>query len=127
MRKLFRKKDLLILVPLVLCAAAILLFQQKGGGCIAVIEENGTEIRRVDLTRQTGPETIDLGGEFHVVLLAEPGAISFQSSGCPDQVCVRTGKLTKPGQAAVCLPAKISVRTVSAQPSQDPEYDGYTG
>ncbi len=88
-----------------------------------MVERNGTELYRFDLGKQKGTQVIDLGGEYHVKLLVEPGAISFQHSDCHDQICVRTGKLSKPGQAAVCLPAKISVRITEGQKT----IDAFTG
>ncbi len=110
--KLLRPADLVLLL-VAAAAAAVLLFWQSAqaqGNCVAVIEENGVELERVDLSSLTEATEIDLGGDYSVVLLAEPGKISFLHSSCPDQTCVRTGELTKPGQAAVCLPARISVR-----------------
>ncbi len=45
-----------------------------------------------------------------VVLSVENGAIRFSLSGCPDQVCVHSGPLTRAGDAAACVPAGIFVR-----------------
>lgn len=111
-RKWFRPADLILLAAAAAVCLALLLWQHGADDtdCTAVIEQDGQELRRISLSALTQEERIDLGGDCHVVLLAEPGAISFLSSDCPDQICVRTGKLTKPGQAAVCLPARISVR-----------------
>ena len=111
-RKWFRPADLILLAAAAAVCLVLLLWQHSAGNadCTAVIEQDGQELRRISLSALTQEERIDLGGDYHVVLLAEPGAISFLSSDCPDQICVRTGKLTKPGQAAVCLPARISVR-----------------
>ena len=120
---LLRRYDLILIGALLLVAAALLLFSAKGGSCTAVVEQDGAVVRRIDLSRVARPERLELPGGYHVVLLVEPNAISFAASDCPDQICVRTGRLTKPGQAAVCLPAKISVRIVGAEK----EYDGYTG
>lgn len=88
-----------------------------------MVERNGTELYRFDLGKQKDKQVIDLGGGYHVKLLVEPGAISFQHSDCRDQICVRTGKLFKPGQAAVCLPAKISVRITE----ENKTIDAFTG
>ena len=118
----FRKADLL-LIAVLLIAALLLLTLPKSGGCGAVVEEGGTETYRIDLDALTGEQEIEIGGSYQVKLLAGPGYIKFLSSGCPDQVCVRTGKLTKAGQAAVCLPAKVSVRLEG----KEREFDGYTG
>ena len=111
-RKWFRPADLILLAAAAAVCLVLLLWQHSAGNAdyTAVIEQDGQELRRISLSALTQEERIDLGGDCHVVLLAEPGAISFLSSDCPDQICVRTGKLTKPGQAAVCLPTRISVR-----------------
>lgn len=120
---LLRRYDLILIGALLLLAAAFLLPSEKSGSLTAVVEQNGAVIRRIDLSRVARPERLELPGDYHVVLLVEPDAVSFESSDCPDQICVRTGRLTKPGQTAVCLPAKISVRIIGAEK----EYDGYTG
>ena len=35
---------------------------------------------------------------------------TMQSADCRDQVCVRTGTLTRAGQVAVCLPNRVVLR-----------------
>ena len=123
---MFRKKDLLLILPVLLLAIGMLLWNQfrpSTQELTAVVEENGTVIHTYDLTAQKAVQTIDIGGSYHVRLLLEPGKISFLHSDCPDQICVRTGKLTKVGQVAVCLPAKVSVRVIGKKNS----VDGITG
>ncbi len=120
-RRLIRPADLVLVLAAAALAAGLLLWQnsQSPGSCVAVIEKNGAEVQRIDLGRITEPEEINLGGAYRVVLLAEPGQISFLSSDCPDQTCVRSGRLTKAGQAAVCLPARVSVRLEGGSPGAD--------
>ena len=121
---MFKKQDLFLIVPFLLVAVVLLIwFNSNPNSGIAVVEKNGSELYRFDLSRQTVTQIIDVGGSYHVKLLLEPGAISFEHSDCHDQICVRTGRLTKPGQIAVCLPAKISIEIVS----KSKEFDGYTG
>jgi hypothetical protein len=121
---MFKKQDLFLIVPLLLVAAVLLVwFNSRPDSGIAVIEKDGVEVCRFDLTQQTTRQEIDLGGEYHVKVLIEPGAASFLHSDCRDQICVRTGKLTRAGQTAICLPAKISVRIIG----RDRTVDGYTG
>lgn len=43
----------------------------------------------------------------NVVFEIKDGYISFAESDCPDQVCVHTGSLNRPGQIAACLPNNI--------------------
>ena len=75
--KLLRPADLVLLLVAAAAAAALLFWQsaQAQGNCVAVIEENGVELERVDLSSLTEATEIDLGGDYSVVLLAEPGKI----------------------------------------------------
>lgn len=122
---LFRKRDLLIfLLAAVLAGAGFLQWLPKSGAPVAVIEQNGQEVRRVELSSIPQPETLVLDGEISVTVLLEPGQVSIVHSDCPDQICVNTGVLTRPGQSAVCLPARVAVRIVGETQSG---VDGMTG
>lgn len=122
---LFRKRDLLIfLLAAVLAGAGVWQWIPGSGAPVAVIEQDGKEVRRVELDSITQPETLVLEGEISVTVLLEPGQVSIIHSDCPDQICVNTGVLTQPGQSAVCLPARVSVRIVGKSESG---VDGMTG
>ena len=122
---LFRKRDLLIfLLAAVLAGAGFWQWIPGSGAPVAVIEQAGKEVRRVELDSITQPETLVLEGEISVTVLLEPGQVSIIHSDCPDQICVNTGVLTQPGQSAVCLPARVSVRIVGKSESG---VDGMTG
>ena len=122
---LFRKRDLLIfLLAAVLAGVGFLQWLPKSGAPVAVIEQNGQEVRRVALSSIPQPETLVLEGEISVTVLLEPGQVSIVHSDCPDQICVHTGVLTRPGQSAVCLPARVAVRIVGETQSG---VDGMTG
>lgn len=43
----------------------------------------------------------------HVIFEVRDGEIAFVKSDCPDQICVRTGFLSRPGQMAACLPNNL--------------------
>ena len=122
---LFRKRDLLIfLLAAVLAGAGFLQWLPKSGAPVAVIEQDGKEVRRVELSSIIQPETLLLEGEISVTVLLEPGQVSIVHSDCPDQICVNTGVLTRPRQSAVCLPARVAVRIVGETQSG---VDGMTG
>ena len=122
---LFRKRDLLVfLLAVILAGAGFLQWLPKSGAPVAVIEQNGKEIRRVALSSIPHPETLVLEGGISVTVLLEPGKVSIVHSDCPDQICVNTGVLTHPGQSAVCLPARVAVRIVGETQSG---VDGMTG
>ena len=122
---LFRKRDLLVfLLAVILAGAGFLQWLPKSGAPVAVIEQDGQEVRRVELDSIVQPETLVLEGEISVTVLLEPGQVSIVHSDCPDQICVNTGVLTRPGQSAVCLPARVAVRIVGETQSG---VDGMTG
>lgn len=122
---LFRKRDLLIfLLAAVLAGVGFLQWLPKSGAPVVVIEQNGQEVRRVELSSIIQPETLVLEGEISVTVLLEPGQVSIVHSDCPDQICVNTGVLTRPGQSAVCLPARVAVRIVG---KSETGTDGMTG
>lgn len=126
MRNRNLRDGLLIAGVLLISCLLLALFSSPEEGGIAVVEQNGQEWGRYALDSQTEETVLTVGGEYNVRLLLESGAISFLSSDCPDHTCVRTGKLTKPGQAAVCLPARVSVRILTSSAQTD-GFDGITG
>ena len=93
-RKWFQKRDLLLIL-LVGAAAAVLFFWPKEQGAAAVISQEGRELYCIDLTQVEAPYDISIGGEYPLVIHVEKGAVCFQEASCPDQVCVRTGRLSK--------------------------------
>lgn len=111
-RKFVTKKDILLIAAAVI--VCLLLFAVKyavsrSTSCTAVIYKNGEIYRTVDLSEVKTSYTIDLHTDPDAVLLVEPGAISYKTAKCRDKICVKTGKLTRPGQAASCLPSKTTV------------------
>jgi Uncharacterized protein conserved in bacteria len=110
-RRMFTVWDAVLLAATaVLCGALFWAAASRGDGAQAVVEQNGTVLCRITLSPGQQKTTFHVPGEMHVVITAENGAAWFESSDCPDQICVRTGKLSKAGQSAVCLPAGVVLR-----------------
>lgn len=121
-----KKRDLLLLLGIVVVAVGLFfLFQGQNSAenTVAVVKKDNQEIRRIQLTEVNEPYEILIDDEFHVILFVEHGAIQFQKSGCPDQICVKTGKISKPGQISVCMPARITVEIQG----EEKEFDAVTG
>lgn len=107
----------LLAVVLLICGALFWAAGSRGSGAAAVVEQNGTELCRIALS--AGEKTVfTVPGEPQVVIAVENGEAWFESSGCPDQVCVRSGKLSKTGEAAACLPAGVVLR-IEGRADQD--------
>lgn len=116
-RKLFRKSELLLIIPLLLLGAGIFLLSGlvSPAAKYAVIEYNGQPLEKVKLSEVQEPTYFTVGKEHTVKVEIGPDYAAIISSTCPDGVCVHTGKITKSGQSAICLPALISVRLTGGE------------
>lgn len=110
MRSKLKWGDFIIIGAVLVLAAAvsgILALGASGDRLYAEVWQDNTLVERVELTDSTD-RTIDLGGHNVIVLSGRTAAM--QSADCRDQVCVRTGTLTRAGQVAVCLPNRVVLR-----------------
>ncbi len=69
-------------------------------------------------------ETFKVPESDHVTFhLYADGSIAFEHSDCPDQICVKSGKLHLVGQSAACLPNKLIVKIVPANANSKDDVD----
>lgn len=119
MRSKMRWGDFVIIAAVLLAAAALAVFlamQAAGDRLYAEIWKDGELTQRVALTPDTR-ETIDLDGHNTIVL--DGLTARMAGADCRDQVCVRTGKLSRAGQAAVCLPNRVVLKLVGEKNEVD--------
>lgn len=92
--------------------AVLLLGTGQTGAPVAVIEQDGKIVERIDLTKVEKPYSFPMydenGGEN--VVLVEPGRIRVESADCPDKVCVNQGFISDSTVPVVCLPHKLLIR-----------------
>ena len=115
----FKWRDALIIAAALLLAAAVfLLTLPKGadGRLFAEISRNGEVVASLPL--DTDAEYVVNGDYENVVTIAD-GSAFFSNSNCPNEDCVHTGRLTKAGQLAVCLPNGVTVRIVGEEADVD--------
>ena len=128
MRIIAKKRDLILIASLLLISFMILLLtdfsRSQAEVCVAVVEKNGEVLYRIPLHELTEPQELEIEGQVSVTLCLDAQGAAFCLSDCPDQFCVRSGKLTKSGQCAVCLPARVSLRL---EGENRQEADGITG
>lgn len=96
-----------VVLALSAAIAAVLALGTSGDRLYAEVWQDNALVERVELIDSTD-RTIDLGGHNVIVLSGRTAAM--QSADCRDQVCVRTGTLTRAGQVAVCLPNRVVLR-----------------
>lgn len=119
MRSKMRWGDFVIIGVVLLIAAAlafVIAMHNAGDQLYAEIWQDGELIERIALTDQLD-RTISLDGHNTVVLSGK--TVKMQQADCRDQVCVRSGTLTRAGQAAVCLPNRVVVKIVGEKSEID--------
>lgn len=112
-RKLIRARDI-VLITAVLAAAAAVCFVTgifSGDKPYAVISCGGETIAEISLDRSGDYSFPETGG---MVFTVENGGISVSESGCPDKICMRTGSVSRAGEAIICVPNRTAVTVKSA-------------
>lgn len=112
-RKLIYIGDFAVfLTILILAAVSFFLVSVKpsGGKLTAVVTQNGAELYKINLEEVTVRTEFEISGNYQELLVAENGKIRFEQANCPDQICVKTGWISRPGQVAVCVPAGVIVK-----------------
>ena len=104
-----------LILILIFSLSIYIFFHYKSGENFAIIEQNGTQIYKINLSNVKNPYDIEINDEFHVIIRVETNKIYFKESTCPDKLCKKMGKISFPGQTAICLPAKVSIRIVGSQ------------
>lgn len=95
-----------------LCAALWLWNRNAAPALVAEISSDGVVIETVDLATLKEPVTFRIeshDGQDVNVIRMEPGRAAIVEANCPDELCVRSGWLTRAGQSAVCLPHRLAL------------------
>ena len=103
------------LLAALVCCGLWRLFRRDGAA--VVVEQNGREIARYVLSEDRTERIEGEGGYNTLVILG--GEVWLLDADCPNQLCVKTGKIRYAGQSIVCLPHKLAVRIVGGASSLD--------
>lgn len=72
-------------------------------------------------------QTIEIQSDYgNNTLTISGGTAAMTASDCKNQICVRSGAISEPGQMIVCLPHRLSVEILQPTgeaPDSDPSYD----
>ncbi|MFC6170552.1 NusG domain II-containing protein [Loigolactobacillus jiayinensis] len=77
----------------------------------AIISHNGKKLYSIKLTGHKGSTKYRYqapDGDYNEVEIKD-NKIAIVDANCQDQVCVRRGWISKPGQTIVCLPHKLLI------------------
>ena len=111
MKKLGRGDAALAALLLVILLGGAFFFHARAGeACYAEVTVGGELFKRVELTGHRGREVIVVENERgRNLIVVEEESIFVAEADCPDQICVKTGRLSKAGEMAACLPHKLLI------------------
>ena len=117
--------DIVILVILIMCSFLPLIvfsFKINDSGNIkyAIVRINGKEVDRFDLDK-IEHKIIKYypGNSQYNIIEIKNGKIRDKEDNSPDQIAVRTGWISEPGQTSICLPHKL---VISIEKKDNPDY-----
>lgn len=126
--KFLKKGDLILLVVLVVACIAVLIpkyLVKSDEPLTAVIIKDGVETERIDLSLVTESYEYDLQCDPEAKLTVENDCIYYSYAECHDKVCMNTGKLTKVGDTAACLPSRTIVVIEGTKDADAPDIITY--
>ena len=102
-----KKNDILLVGALLLISLLGFLLRHSFGqeGTTAVVRLNGEIVARYSLAEE-GIRPLNGGSN---VLVIRDGAAYMESADCPDQICVRQGRISRTGEVITCLPNRLTV------------------
>ena len=110
-----------LLVIATAIAGVVMVSRASAGerGSLAIIEVNGKEVRRLELSDKQGYRTLTVQGTLGSSTVAvEDGKVWMTESACRDKLCVGMGRIDSTGQSIVCLPNRVVIRiTNGAKPA----------
>ena len=119
------KNNIILLVCLLLVGATLYPFLNHKGdaGSYALIEVDGAEYARVDLSQDTVFTVTTPAGTNTIQV--KNHEISVDSADCPDKICVNHAAIHRLGENIVCLPHKLVITIISdtSKESEEPQID----
>ncbi len=105
-----QKNDIKLVLALLVIAFLIMglmqILKQEGG--IAVVTVDGEEVASYHLNKNGSYEITGVDGGKNTLVI-EDGQAYMSQADCPDELCVKTGRVEYDGETIVCLPHKVVV------------------
>lgn len=110
MKNYIRKADIILFVVLMAVGLAVSAYFALSGtvGSKVLIESNGELYGKYSLYEDRVIQVKD-GAKSNKVVIAD-GEVYVEKASCQNQVCVKTGHISRSGESIICLPNKMVVR-----------------
>lgn len=106
--KIIKKADILIILAVIICSVLLFFAFNRSSDSSALIIIDGETVYETDISKVAEPFTLDL--ENGITVLIAKNEISVIASDCFGKNCISCGRLTHPGDTAVCIPNKTVIK-----------------
>lgn len=120
LRKMITVGDVILVIVIIAMAifSLISIAATKRAGQWVRIEVAGSLHQQCNLWQ--GQELTVNGPRGKTIIRIDAGTVQVTYSDCPDQICVKTGKIRHAGEMIVCVPNQVVVKIEGAhRPSLD--------
>ena len=91
----------LVAVAFLLSTALLLSFSKQGNRVVIKQDNQIIYDQSIDIDKK-----IDIGTNEIIVI---NGIVYMEKASCKNQVCVKTGEISKKGESIICLPNKVII------------------
>ena len=126
--ELVRPFDVVIVILLLLGSfIPLVIFSQsaenidESSTIYAVVTIDGEPVKEIELSEDTPNETFTFypaDGQYNIIEV-DGTKIRNKEDNSPDQIAVKTGWISKPGETAICLPHKLIIEVKATDSSKE--------
>lgn len=119
MKKLWkkRKKEIIFITACVGIGLLLLLLFWQGSDAAAaklVVRVGGEQVASFSLDEDRSYEIRGADGGKNLLVI-EGKTARIETADCPDELCVKMGRISRSGQSIICLPHQVSVEIVGGK------------
>ena len=101
-----KRNDILLIIVLIIISMLPLTFKSSYNDS-AVIRIKGEVVEKISLDKDTTIKISNSNG-YNLIKVSK-GTISIIEADCPDKICVKSGKIKKPGEIIACVPHNLII------------------
>ncbi len=122
------KYDIIIILLIIAAGAvmALVLFMSKKSGTYVQVRVDSEVVREFDLNTDTEYMIQGANGGQNLLIIKDGEAFVSEAS-CPDELCIKMGRISNVGESVICLPNRVVVEIISDDGKKTPAVDFVTG
>lgn len=119
-----RRMDFILIAVVMLIAliSAVIVYLTHNKGDMAVIKVDGNIVSELSLSDNTTIIIEGYQGGSNTVSIID-GKAYVSEADCPDEICVKTGGISRAGETIVCLPHRVVVEIKSSNGTHNEDFD----